>query len=79
MEYFKNDLRLPCSGLKVKTKLKTKFYLRYFMNPILSKHKFCLNFMTKFLTFKTFILDLRQILDLRPFVNPAPGLVSLVR
>ena len=42
------------------------------MNPILSKHKFCINFMTKFLTFKTFILDLRQILDLRPFVNPAP-------
>ena len=27
---------------------------------------------SKFLTFKTSILDLRQILDLRPFVNPAP-------
>ena len=74
MEYFKNDLSLPCSGLKVKTKLKTKFCLRPFMNPIVSKHKFCLNFMTKFLTFKSFILDLRQILDLRPFVNSARGL-----
>ena len=42
------------------------------MNLILSKHKFCLKFMTKFLTFKTFILDLRQILDLTPFVNPVP-------
>ena len=66
MEYSKNDLSLPCSGLKVKTKLMTKFCLRPFVNPILSKHKFCLNFMTKLLTFKTFILDLR------PFVNPAP-------
>ena len=72
MEYSKNDLNLPCSGLKVKTKLKTKLCLRSFVNPILSKHKFCLKFMTKFLTFKTFILDLRQILDLRPFVNPTP-------
>ena len=70
MESFKNDLSLPCSGLKVKTKLKTKFCLRPFVNPILSEHKFYLNFMTKFLTFKTFILDLRQTLDLRPFVNP---------
>ena len=43
------------------------------MNPIMSKHKFCLNFMTKALTFKTFILDLRQILELRPFVSSAPG------
>ena len=74
MEYFKNDLSLPCSGLKVKRKLKTKFFLRPFVNPILSKHKFCLNFMTKFLTFKTYILDLRQLLDLRPFMNPAPDL-----
>ena len=40
------------------------------MYRILSRHKFCLNFITKFLTFKTFILDLRQILDLRPFVKP---------
>ena len=47
------------------------------MNPILSKHKFCLKFMTKFLTFKTFILDLRQILDLRPFVNPSSGPVFM--
>ena len=39
------------------------------MNPIF------LNFMTKFLTCKTFILDLRQILDLRSFVNPTPGFV----
>ena len=69
MEYIKNYLSLTCSGLKVKTKLKTKFCLRPFMNPIFSKHIFCLNFMTKFLTFKTFILDLRQILDLRPFVK----------
>ena len=75
MEYFKNDLSLPCSGFKVKTKLQTKFGLRPFMNPILSKQKFCLNFMKKFLTFKTFILDFRQILDLKPFVNPTPGLV----
>ena len=72
MEYFKNDLSLPCSGLKVKTKLKTKFCLRPFMNLILSEHKFCLNFMTKFLTIKNFILDLRQILDLRAVENPAP-------
>ena len=77
MEYFKNDLNLPCSDLKVKTKLKTKFCLRPFMNPILSKHKFCLNFMTKFLTFKTLNLDLRQILDLRPYVNPAPGAIEI--
>ena len=74
MEYFKNDLSLPYSGLKFKTKLKTKFCFRPFMNPILSKHIFCLNFMTKFLTFKTFVLDFRQILDLRPFVNPTPGI-----
>ena len=47
MEYFKNDLSLPCSGLKVKTKLKTKFCLRPFVNSILSKQKFCLNYMTK--------------------------------
>ena len=39
MEYFKNDLSLPCSCLKVKTKLKTKFCLRHFMNPILYKHQ----------------------------------------
>ena len=71
MEYFKNDC-LSCSGLKVKTKHKTKFCLRPFMNPILSKHKFCLNFLTKFLTFKTLILDLRHMFDLRTFVNPAP-------
>ena len=70
MAYFKNDLSLPCRCLKVKTKLKTKFCLRPFMNLILAKHKFCLNFVTKFLTFKTFILDLRQVLDLRPFVDP---------
>ena len=68
MKYFKNDLSLPCSGLKVET----KFCLRPFMNPILSKHKFCLNFMAKFLIFRTFIL--RQILDLKPFVNPAPDI-----
>ena len=73
MEYFKNDLSLPCSGLNDKTKLKTKFCLRPFVNLILSKHKFCLNFMTKFLLFKTFFLDLRQILEFRPFVNPAPA------
>ena len=66
MEYFTNDLSLPCSGLKVKTKLKTKFCLRPFMNPSLYKNKFCFNFMTKVLTFKTFILDFR------PFVNPIP-------
>ena len=59
MEYFENDLSLPCSGLKVETKLKTKFCLRLFMNLILSKYKFCPNFMTNFLTFKTFILDLK--------------------
>ena len=58
MEYSKNDLSLPCSGLKVKTKLKTKFGLRPFVNPILCKRKF--------LTFNTVILDLRQILDLDP-------------
>ena len=40
MEYIKNDLSLPCSGLKVKTKLNTIFCLRPFMNPILSKHIF---------------------------------------
>ena len=61
MEYFKNDLCLPCSDLKLKTKLKTNFCLGPFMNPILPKHEFCLNFMTKLLTFKTFILDIRQI------------------
>ena len=44
------------------------------MNPILSKYKFGLNFITKCLAFKTFILDLRQILDVSPFVNPTPGL-----
>ena len=44
------------------------------MNPILSKYKFDLNFITKCLTFKTFILDLKQILDVRLFVNPSPGL-----
>ena len=27
MEYFKNDLSLPCSGLKVMTKSKTNFCL----------------------------------------------------
>ena len=30
----KNDLRLPYSGLKAKTKLKTKFCFRPFMSPI---------------------------------------------
>ena len=39
IEYFKNDLRLPCSGLKVMTKSKKNFYLRPFVNPILSKQK----------------------------------------
>ena len=39
MEYFKNDLRLLCSGLKVMTKSKTHFCLRPFVNPILSKQK----------------------------------------
>ena len=39
MEYFKNDLSLPCSGLKVMTKSKTNFCLRPFVNPILSKQK----------------------------------------
>ena len=43
------------------------------MNSILSNHTFCFNFVTKFLTFKAFVLDLRQILDLRTFVNPTPG------
>ena len=57
----KNDLSLSGSGLKVKTKLKVKFCFRPFINPILAKHKFCLNFMTNVLTFKTFILDLRQL------------------
>ena len=48
MEYFKNDLSLPRSGLKVVTKSKTDFCLRPFVNPILPKQK-SLNFMTKFL------------------------------
>ena len=39
MEYFKNDLSLPRSGLKVMTKSKTKFCQRPFGNPILSKQK----------------------------------------
>ena len=39
MEYFKNDLSLPCSGLKVMTKSKTTFCLRPFGNLILSKQK----------------------------------------
>ena len=39
MEYFKYDLSLPCSGLKVMTKSKTNFCLRPFVNPILSKQK----------------------------------------
>ena len=78
MEYLKNNLSLPISGLKVKIKFKTKFCLRPFVNAILSKHKCCLNFMTKILTFKTFILDLRQILDLRPFVNLSPGHKALL-
>ena len=39
MEYFKNDLSLPCSGLKFMTKCKTNFCLRPFVNPILSKKK----------------------------------------
>ena len=68
----KNGLSMPCCGLKVKTKLMTKFCLRPFMNPILSEHKCCLNCMTNFLTFKSFFLNLRQILELRPFVNPTP-------
>ena len=66
-------LRLLHSSLKVMTKSKTKFYLRPFVNPILSKHKIYLNFMTKNSTFKIFILDLRQNLDLRPFMNLGPG------
>ena len=33
MEYFKNDLSLPCIGLKGMTKSKTKFCLRPFVNP----------------------------------------------
>ena len=45
MEYFKNDLSLPCSGLKVMIKSK----LRPFVNPILSTQKKSLNFMTNFL------------------------------
>ena len=49
MEYFKNDLSLPCSGLKVMIKTKTNFCLRPFVNPILSKQKKSLNFVTKFL------------------------------
>ena len=49
MEYFKIVLSLPCSGLKVMTKSKTNFRLRPFVNPILSKQKKSLNFMTKFL------------------------------
>ena len=44
MEYSKNDLSLPCSGLKVMTKCKTKI-----LNPILSKQEKSLNFMTNFL------------------------------
>ena len=39
MEYLKNYISMPGSGLKVKTKLKTKFCLRPFMNPNLSKHQ----------------------------------------
>ena len=39
MDYFKNDLSLPCSGLKVMTKSKTKFCLRPFVNTILSEQK----------------------------------------
>ena len=39
MEYFTNDLRLPCSGLKVMTKSKPNFCLRPFVNPNLSKQK----------------------------------------
>ena len=59
MEYFKNDLSLPCSGLKVMTKSKTNFCLRPFVNPILSKQKKSLNFMTKSsCTVKTFLLKL---------------------
>ena len=39
MEYFKNDLSLPCSGLKAMTKSKANFCLRPFVNPILSEQK----------------------------------------
>ena len=39
MEYFKNVLSLPCSGLKVMTKSKTNFCLRPFVNPNLAKQK----------------------------------------
>ena len=74
---FSITLRLLCSSLKVMTKSKKKFCLRPFVNPILSKHKICLNFMTKISTFKIFILDLRQNLDLRPFMNPAPGMKKI--
>ena len=37
MEYFKDDLILPGSGLKVMTKSKANVCLRPFVDPILSK------------------------------------------
>ena len=73
---FSITLRLLCSSLKVMTKSKTKFCLRPFVNPIF-KHKICLTFMTKISTFKIFILELIQNLDLRPFVNPASGICEI--
>ena len=72
MEYFKNDLSLPCSGLKVMTKSRTNFWLRPFVNPILSKPK-SLNFMTKLLHSFDFSLKVKTIFCPRPFVNPDPG------
>ena len=74
MEYFKIVLSLPCSGLKVMTNSKTNFCLRPFVNPILSKQKKSLNFVTKFLHSYDFSPKVMTIFCLRPFVNPDPEL-----
>ena len=58
MEYFKNVLSLPCSGLKVMTKSKTNFCLRPFVNPILSKQKKVLTLWQNSCRVKTFLLKL---------------------
>ena len=59
--------------LKLRQNLTQNFVLDLSMNPSLSQHKFYLNFMTKFLTFKTFMLDLRQFnLRLKTFCESLP-------
>ena len=74
MEYFKNDLSLPCSGLKVTTKSKTNFCLKPFVNPILSKQKKGLNFMTKFLHSYDFSLKVMTIFLSKTFCESRPWL-----